>query len=378
MSAFSLRMSAGGDGNANVATSTNRIIFGTAAISNAKDPFGLLDAAYEKGFRRFDLARTYGGGASEKLMGEWMAARNVDRSDLNLITKGGMGDDKYGDPERPILTRAVLRSEIECSLETLGTDYVDLYMYHRDDPRIPVGELVTWANEEVVAVGKTVGGWGVSNWSFDRFVEAYDFALAHGLQPPTANSPQLSLATPRCDIWPTTYSIAGTGPEQKSQLQWYGERDVELVCWEVLAKGFMANPELWPEDSVDTAVFGDDLTSDKTLAEIGTNEWRLQRIQRAYCHPENYRRRSAAVKVAQRNGLQLAQIATLFALSVADNVSVTVGFLEASQLDDMVGLQDRFFDKECVISGTYNGSWDDCVRDNDVLLLERLESVLVK
>mmetsp|Transcript_26399 Transcript_26399/g.47884 ORF Transcript_26399/g.47884 Transcript_26399/m.47884 type:complete len:122 (-) Transcript_26399:322-687(-) len=48
----------------------NRIVFGTAAISKAENPQELLDEDYRKRFRRFDLARTYGAGASEKIFGE--------------------------------------------------------------------------------------------------------------------------------------------------------------------------------------------------------------------------------------------------------------------------------------------------------------------
>ena len=59
---------------------SSRIVFGTAAISQAEDPFQLLDAAFEKGVRRFDLARTYGQGKSETVFGEWMESRYVHAS----------------------------------------------------------------------------------------------------------------------------------------------------------------------------------------------------------------------------------------------------------------------------------------------------------
>ena len=317
---------------------SDRVVFGTAAIAQASDPFGLLDAAFYKGVRRFDLARTYGAGSSEKIFGEWMASRCIDRADVNIITKGGMGDDKYGDPTRNLLTSSVLMGEVEASLETLGTDRVDMYMFHRDDPRLSVEQFVTWANEIVLA-GKTKS-WGVSNWSFDRFCEAHQYAVSEGLHPPVANSPQLSLAVPQCEIWPTTYSISGR--EHENQIEWYEENGVELVCWEVLAKGFMAVPSLWSKEDVDRSTF------DKTF-ETGTNEWRLQRIQRAYCHSENYRRREAAMKIGKEFGLKLPQIAALYALSVRDNVSIICGFLEPEHVDDMVGLEDLLLVKECVL-----------------------------
>jgi aryl-alcohol dehydrogenase-like predicted oxidoreductase len=249
-----------------------------------------------------------------------------------------MGDDKYGDPNRSILTRSILMAEVEASLDALKVNDVDMYMYHRDDPRIPVGQFVAWANE-IIDEGKTTA-WGVSNWSFERFQEAHDFACANGFQPPKANSPQLSLAAPACEVWPTTYSVACE--EHEDQILWYHQNGVELVCWEVLAKGFMAVPDLWCEKTVDPSFFHKEV-------ELGSEEWRLQRIQKAYCNDENYRRRRNALRVAEEYGMSLAQIAALYAMSVSPSVSVIMGFLEPSQIDDVKDLHHYFLDKHCLI-----------------------------
>jgi len=75
------------------------LVLGTVALPFVPgDPMQLLDDAYERGFCRFDLARTYGAGKSEKVFGKWLAESGVDRDSLHLVTKGGMGNDKYGDP----------------------------------------------------------------------------------------------------------------------------------------------------------------------------------------------------------------------------------------------------------------------------------------
>lgn len=322
-----------------IAPSRNdRIVFGTAALSQAEEPFKLLDAAFDKGVRKFDLARTYGQGKSEIVFGEWLKSRRIDHKDIYIITKGGMGEDKYGDPDRVLLDRNTLMFEVESSLDVLNVPYVDMYMYHRDDPRLPVQNLVVWANE-IIDQGKTLS-WGVSNWSFERFQEAHDFAISEGYRPPMANSPQLSLACPACEVWPTTYSIAGK--DHEGQISWYDKHGIELVCWEVLAKGFMAVPDLWCENTVDKSIF-------EKECEIGTDEWRLQRIQRAYCNEENYRRRRNAVKVAKEHGMSLAQVAALYALSVSPSVSVIMGFLEPNQIDDVEDLHHYFLNKDCVV-----------------------------
>lgn len=254
-----------------------------------------------------------------------------------------MGADKYGDPNRPLLDRNSIQREICLSLEALQVSNIDLWMYHRDDPRLPVDQFVIWANELIDQ--EMISAWGVSNWSFERFKKAHKFALCQGFVPPTANSPQLSLAVPACEIWPTTHSISGD--EHKAQLEWYYTKGVELICWEVLAKGFMAIPDLWPEHSVDKGFF------DKVV-ELGSDEWRLQRIQRAYCHDENYRRRRNAIKIAKDNDMTLAQVAALYALSKSPNVSVILGFLEPKQIEDIKDLHFYWLNGNCVLRD--NGS----------------------
>lgn len=318
----------------------NRVIFGTAALSKADDPLLLLDEAYARGFRRFDLARTYGAGESERLFGEWMQSRgdSIDRSSLNIITKGGMGKDKYGSPYRPLLTLAGLHEEVDASLASLQVESVEMYMFHRDDPRIPASTFVQWANE-IVRDTRKADAWGVSNWSFERFRAAYEYATFNGLQPPVANSPQFSLAVPKCEVWPTTHSVSG--PQYEDQIAWYAEHDIELLCWEVLAKGFMAKESLWQEHEVDPDTF-------YSPTEEGSDEWRLQRIQRAYCNKENYRRRDVAVKLANQCGCKLSQVATMYPLSVGKHVSVIFGTTKVENLDDMVSLENLSLDDEAM------------------------------
>ncbi len=219
--AFSVQKSA----NANA---IHRIVFGTAALSKADHPLDMLDAAYEKGIRRFDLARTYGMGESERLFGKWLQTRNIDRKDIDVITKGGIGMDRYGDADRPLLCEESLKEEVDISLNSLNLDHVDMYMFHRDDSRIEAGKFVEWINK-IVSTGK-IKRWGVSNWSFDRFRAAHEYAIQNNLVPPTANSPQFSLAAPACDIWPTTKSISQ--PHHEKEIEWYSDNGVELLCWE--------------------------------------------------------------------------------------------------------------------------------------------------
>ena len=93
----------------------------------------------------------------------------------------------------------------------------------------------------------------------------------------------------------------------------------------------MAKEDLWPKDEVDPSTFDDPV-------ERGSDEWRLQRIQSAYCNEENYRRRDLAVKLAKKSGLKLAQIAMLYPLTKGKHISVIFGSSKSNHIDDMVVL----------------------------------------
>ena len=100
----------------------------------------------------------------------------------------------------------------------------------------------------------------------------------------------------------------------------------------MLAKGFAANNDLWSEDEVDPSSFDSPVVK-------GSDEWRLQRIQKAYCNPENYRRRRLAAKLAEKSNLNLAQIAMLYPLSKGKHISVIFGSSKPHHVDDMIELQ---------------------------------------
>ena len=96
--------------------------------------FAVMDAAWEAGIDHFDTADAYGGGASEVMVGEWMASRGV-RPMLTTKTFNPMdaGADRGLAPER--LTR-----QLQSSLQRLGVDSVDLYLCHEFDPFVALGD----------------------------------------------------------------------------------------------------------------------------------------------------------------------------------------------------------------------------------------------
>ena len=127
----------------------------------AKDGEGdsLLDAAFDLGMNTIDTARVYVDGNSESSIGGWMKRRN-NRNDIVILSKGGHFDMATG---RVRVNREEMRYDLETSLKQLQTDYIDIYLLHRDDPHVPVGEIVEIFNE-MHKEGK-IGAFGGSNWT---------------------------------------------------------------------------------------------------------------------------------------------------------------------------------------------------------------------
>jgi aryl-alcohol dehydrogenase (NADP+) len=147
-------------------------VFGWTADEQAS--FAVLDAFAEGGGSLVDTADVYSqwapgheGGESEAVIGRWMAARG-NRPDVVVATKVGKLSSHLG------TSRAVVRDAIDASLKRLGTDYVDLYYAHADDPDTPLEETVA-ALGEVVAAGKARYV-AASNFSAERLAEALRIA----------------------------------------------------------------------------------------------------------------------------------------------------------------------------------------------------------
>ena len=162
----------------------------------------MLDDFFERGGTCFDTAYMYGAGRSEELLGAWVASRGI-RDQVVILDKGG--HTPHCDPES--VTR-----QLEVSLGRLGTDHVDIYMLHRDNPAIPAGEFVDVLNEHHDAGRITV--FGVSNWSLERVREANAWAAAHGKRGVAAISNNFSLARMVDPVWPGC--IAASDPEWRA------------------------------------------------------------------------------------------------------------------------------------------------------------------
>jgi aryl-alcohol dehydrogenase-like predicted oxidoreductase len=143
--------------------------------------FKVLDAFVACGLNLIDTADVYSrwipghqGGESETIIGKWMRSRR-NRSQVVIATKVGMD---MGPSERGLAREYILRA-VDRSLERLGTDYIDLYQSHRDDPDTAIEETLG-AYAELLRQGK-VRAIGASNFTAERLAEALEVSASKGL-----------------------------------------------------------------------------------------------------------------------------------------------------------------------------------------------------
>jgi aryl-alcohol dehydrogenase-like predicted oxidoreductase len=116
--------------------------------------------AYERGIRWFDSAEVYGGGRSERVLGDVLHRSADAGNDAFVVTKVSWEH----------LRATQVRAALVGSLGRLGRASVDLYLVHAPDPHVPLAETMG-ALEGLWKEGK-VGAIGVSNFSVEQLEEA--------------------------------------------------------------------------------------------------------------------------------------------------------------------------------------------------------------
>ena len=194
----------------------------------------ILDAWIAGGGNTLDTARLYatyeGVPNSEQVVGRWLAERG-NRDQVTIITKGAhpRGGDNSG---LGWVANEVIDNDVLSSLEALGTDHVDIWLFHRDNPHVGVGPIMDCINAHIAA-GR-IRAIGASNWALDRFEEANRYAAGNGLQGFSLLSNHFGLATQQAPRWPGCVSLL---PEQRDRLIRAGRPN---LAWSSQCGGFFA------------------------------------------------------------------------------------------------------------------------------------------
>jgi D-threo-aldose 1-dehydrogenase len=203
---------------------TSQLGFGCAGAFRLGDPRlrrNLLDAAYDAGFRHFDVAPMYGMGRAEAELAPLLARH---RDDVTVTTKFGISVTAVGRasgvvqrPVRALLARrpdlgrevrqagsgprsgpvgrllyrstdysaAAARDALDASLRALGTDHVDLFALHD-----PMGGVITGAPELVAHLEDEVDRGRIRSWGVAGDIDGSTGALRELL----ARTPYLQFA----------------------------------------------------------------------------------------------------------------------------------------------------------------------------------------
>ncbi|MBP1931349.1 aldo/keto reductase [Ammoniphilus resinae] len=204
----------------------SQLVLGTVffSLKNSQIAFDILDSYFEQGGNTIDTAHVYGKGQSEKTVGMWLSCRQI-RHEVIILTKGA-----HHDANGPRVTPEAITYDLMTSLDRLNIDYIDIYMLHRDNPHVPVDEIMDSLYEhQQSGLIRTIG---TSNWTYQRIEEANNYAIRKGYPGFVVNSPNLSLAKPNEPRWPGCISV------NQGYIDWHKRTQLPLFSWSSQAGGF--------------------------------------------------------------------------------------------------------------------------------------------
>jgi predicted dehydrogenase/aryl-alcohol dehydrogenase-like predicted oxidoreductase len=213
----------------------------------------MFDDFIERGGNCFDTAFIYGGGVCEKVFGQWLRTRGG-RKEIRIIAKGA---------HTPFCEPKWIRRQLEISLERMGVDRADIYLMHRDNPDVPVGEFIDALNQ--LKTEGLISVFGGSNWSLARVAEANAYAAARGQTGFGAVSNQFSLARMVDPVW--SGCISASDPASR---QWLVEQKMPNFAWSSQARGFFtarSGPEKRDDAELVRCWYADDNFERKRRAE---------------------------------------------------------------------------------------------------------------
>jgi len=272
---------------------------GTVAKVRGKDAELMVHRALDAGINFYDTADIYSSGDSELMLGAALKAR---RNDVVIATKCGLRSGAA--LTQSGLTRRHILWSVEQSLRRLGTDWIDVYIVHRQDPLTPLAETLQ-ALDDIVRAGK-VRYIGFSNWSAWKVSAAMEMQRANGWASFTHGQMAYSLL-----MRDVEYEV----------LPMMQEYRLGLTAWSPLASGFLSGKytQNAPADPANR---------------IGSGGSPMFDEQRGYALLARLR------PIAERARASVAQAALAWLLANPAVTSVILGASKLSQLEDNLGAVD--------------------------------------
>jgi aryl-alcohol dehydrogenase-like predicted oxidoreductase len=289
------------------------LALGTMTFGNETDEQGShaqLDRFVEAGGTLVDTADVYSAGASEEIIGRWLASRPAAvRDQVVLASKGrfpmGEGPNDLG------LSRRHLARALDASLRRLGVECLDLYQVHSYDPWTPLEETLGFLDDAVRA-GK-IHYAGLSNftgWQLQRAVDATEHL---GLTVPVTLQPQYSLLVREIE-WEIIPAAEANG--------------LGLLPWSPLGGGWLTGKYRRDERPSGATRLGEDPNRG---VEAYDRRGRVERTWNVVAEVES---------VADELGVSMAQVAVAWVRDRPAVSSVLLGARTMEQLKDNLGAAD--------------------------------------
>lgn len=268
--------------------------------ARTESSWAYMEEFLEFGGTTFDNSRATADGLSEIFLGKFLK-KTGKRKEMVIATKCAHHNRKYFTPR---LDEASINLDLDTSLTSIGTDYIDILYLHRDDISRPVEEIMV-ALDKVVKSGK-VRVLGASNWSAPRLQKANDFANQFGLTPFSVSqinySAALSTAVATEDLTQVVMDQA-----EKS---WYEESGMLVMPWAPNARGFFSQ------------VINGGAPNARTKEMYG---W----------FPENFRRADRIKELSAKTGYEVGEIVLAYLLCQPKvNVAPIIAFTKREQFEE--------------------------------------------
>ena len=222
---------------------SSKILLGTAYFGDTisqEEAFDIMDKYCEMGGCHIDTARLYADGEAEKVIAAWFKSRKPEG--IFLSTKGAFPNADTPDISR--LYDSDIRYDLELSLKALEIDCIEFYWLHRDDEKIPAGEIIEIMNK-LVNEGK-IKKFGASNWRYNRIDEANKYAKEHGLKGFEGSQIRFSPAI----IAPNGNADRTLVDIDSESFKYYGEKKMPVAAYASQAKGFFSKMASIGEDGL--------------------------------------------------------------------------------------------------------------------------------